>query len=142
MIYNYILIQINSFEWNGNCWAIWRVNTVSYIVFSRESTLFVSCLVQWRSLKESSHKCKAILFDVRLSSKGVQDWIGTATGESKSWGDCTAGFRDKIQSAKTKPAFLIFNRCQNFRSWCSKMEKNYFVMKWLKHMTNFTIRKK
>lgn len=120
--------QINSCEWNGNCWAIWRVNTVSYIVFSHEPTLFVSCLVQRGSLKESSHKCKAVLFDVRLASKGVQHWIGTATGESKSRGDRTAGFRDEIQSAKTKPAFLVFNRCQNFQSWCSKMmEKNDFI---------------
>lgn len=102
---------LNSILWNGNCCTVWRVKTVSQIVFLPDPTLFISCLVQRCSLKQSGHEGKAVLFDVRLSSKGVEDWISTTTGEGKSRGHCSAGFRDKNQPAKTKAAFFIY-KCQ------------------------------
>lgn len=124
-MYQYFHSQIQSILWNGNCCAIWKVNTVFNIVFPCHPTFFVSCLVRRCSLKESSHECKAILFDVRLSSKGVQDWVGTATNESKSRGHRTAGFRDTIQSAKIKPAFLI-HMCQTIQMFYK--ENNFYSL--------------
>lgn len=90
---------LNSVMWNGNCWTVWRMNTVSQIVLPREPAL-VYCLLQWCSLKELGHEGKAALFDVRLSSEGVEDWISTATGEGESRGHRSALVSDHIQSAK------------------------------------------
>lgn len=107
MIYTYDFQSLlNSIMWNGSCCTV-RLNTVSQIVFPRDPTLFISCLVQRRSLKESGHEGKAVLFDIRLSSKGVEDWISAATGEGKSRGHHSAGLRDRNQSAKIK-AFFIY----------------------------------
>lgn len=77
-----------------------RINiSGSHIVFCHKATLFVGHLVQC-ALKEFSHEGQAVLLDVGLPSKGVEDGIGTAADEGQSRGHCTTGLRDMIQSAE------------------------------------------